>query len=150
MEDPKTSSPKVIILGDDLSSEVLRDLLKDRNEYKQLEILTSAKLRETLMTALYEEGIRRGDILVHTNDTILPSLNSPVELEYTMCKRYPEIATPYRNHKEDRMYEQVMDYMNAKLSFDDLFKEIQEKRCKLPRAIREYVVMMYERDVLHK
>jgi len=37
----------------------------------------------------------------------------------------------------------VMDYMNGKYTLDDVYKQIQDKVCKLPFRLRKYVLSHY-------
>ena len=54
---------------------------------------------------------------------------------------------PYPSQiRELRLLQEIMDYMNGKYSLNDVYKQIQDKMCPLPKRLRDYVLSHYDEN----
>lgn len=51
---------------------------------------------------------------------------------------------PYPKQPEERMYDEIMDYADGRYSLNDLKKQIDNKKSKLSRRLRDYVMSHYD------
>jgi hypothetical protein len=50
-------------------------------------------------------------------------------------------SEPYpAQQREIRKVERLREYMNGKYSLNDVYQQIQDKACELPRSLRDYVI----------
>ena len=56
-------------------------------------------------------------------------------------------SEPYpEQHREMRRVERLRNSMNGRSSLNDVSQHIQDKTCKLPRSLRDYVVQIMEEN----
>jgi hypothetical protein len=54
-------------------------------------------------------------------------------------------AYPYPSQiRELRMIQEIRDYMDGRYSFNDVYRQIQDKTCPLPKRLRDYVLSYYD------
>jgi len=54
-------------------------------------------------------------------------------------------SEPYpAQRREMRRVEKLREYMNGRYSLNDVYQQIQDKTCELPRSLRNYVVEIME------
>ena len=54
---------------------------------------------------------------------------------------------PYSNKKTGKSkHEQIMDYCNGRYSIRDVYNQIIDKKCSLPRSLRDYVLSFFDEN----
>ena len=65
---------------------------------------------------------------------------NPDNLDEWSSEPYPD------QRREMRRIERLRDYMNGRYSLNDVYQQIQDKTCKLPRSLRDYVIQIMEEN----
>lgn len=62
-------------------------------------------------------------------------------------KPYPsQLKQIKAQEKRQRLYDKLIDYMNGRFSFNDVIQQIKDKKCKLPRSVRNLALEILDKN----